>query len=334
MKRVKFAIIGLGRIGRRHADIIMKNPECELVAVCDVLPVPHENSLGEKLDYYESLDNLLNSNIAFDVLSITTPNGLHEEHAIKALRAGKHVLIEKPLALSKTACEQIINESGRQQKQVFCVMQNRFSPLSVWLKQVLENKVLGKIYMVQINCFWNRDERYYKRGGWHGSAHLDGGTLFTQFSHFIDMMFWLFGDISNISGRFANFNHERLIEFEDSGCIQFDFVEGGMGSFNYSTACFSKNLESSITVMAEKGSVKVGGQYMNKLEYCQAKDYELPAMLSDFGDNEGAQRNHQLMYDNVVNVLSGRANKAIEAIEAQKIVEIIERIYDLKKNEG
>jgi len=231
--KIKFAIVGYGHIGKRHAAMVINNPDAELVAICDNNPNQSAGRENKEITFFESLDELLDEGPAFDVLSIATPNGLHEEQAIKGLRSSHHVVIEKPMALTKAGCERIIFESLRVHKQVFCVMQNRYSPPSVWLKDVIQKKLLGEIYMVQINCYWNRDERYYTPGNWHGTKALDGGTLFTQFSHFIDIMFWLFGDIKNIGGKFTSFNHNGLTEFEDSGFIHFDFVNGGMGSFNF-----------------------------------------------------------------------------------------------------
>ena len=151
------------------------------------------------------------------------------------------------------------------------------------------------------------------------------------------MHFWLFGEISNISGRFANFNHERLIEFEDSGCIQFDFVEGGMGSFNYSTACWNKNLESSITIIAEKGSVKVGGQYMDQVVECHIKDYKMPqlaetAPANDYGGYKGSANNHHFLIENVIDTLKGKNTITTNALEGMKVVDIIERIYSFRKS--
>src|SRR5690606_28154696 len=132
---------------------------------------------------------------------------------------------------------------------------------------IQENR-LGEVYMVDINCYWNRDKRYYRGDTWHGKKDLDGGTLVTQFSHFVDIMYWLFGDVKNIQARFKDFNHTELTDFEDSGIISFEFVNGGMGSLTYSTSVFDRNLESSMTIIGEKGSVKIGGQYMNEIEYC------------------------------------------------------------------
>jgi UDP-N-acetyl-2-amino-2-deoxyglucuronate dehydrogenase len=266
------------------------------------------------------------------VLCVASPNGLHEEHGIKGLRSGHHVVIEKPMALTKAGCERIIYESLNQHKQVFCVMQNRYSPPSVWLKDILGRKLMGNIFMVQINCYWNRDSRYYVPGNWHGTKNLDGGTLFTQFSHFIDIMFWLFGDIKNIHGKFTNFNHNGLTEFEDSGIVNFDFIQGGMGCINFSTSVWNQNLESSITIIGEKGTVKVGGQYMNEVQYCSILDYQMPELPpsnppNDYGLYKGSAANHHFIFENVVDVLKGRASITTNALEGMKVVEIIENIY-------
>jgi UDP-N-acetyl-2-amino-2-deoxyglucuronate dehydrogenase len=339
MSKIKFGVIGQGHIGKRHAEMIRRNDECELVAVCDVLP---QNKLGlENLSekFYNSVDELLSNHPEIDVINVASPNGFHEEHALKVLRAGKHVVVEKPMSLTKAGCEKVIFKALQMQKQVFCVMQNRYSPPSAWLKDILRKGILGKIYMVQINCYWNRDDRYYKpdpKTGrpthWHGTKDLDGGTLYTQFSHFIDLMYWYFGDITNIKANFRDFNHALSTDFEDSGFISFDFVDGGIGSLNYSTAIWDKNLESSITVIAEKGSLKVGGQYMNEVEYCHIKDYVMPELAAsnppnDYGGYKGSAMNHHYIIENIADVLHGRASITTNALEGMKVIEIIERIY-------
>ena len=335
-QKIRFAVVGSGHIGKRHAVMISQNPESELVAMADVNPALAPEIL-EKFDvpFFNSIEELLASGLEFDVVNICTPNNFHAPQSIAALEAGKHVVVEKPMALTKADCEDVIYKSLQAGKLVFCVMQNRYSPPSVWLKDVLTNKRLGEIYHVQINCFWNRDNRYYKAGGWKGSQVTDGGTLFTQFSHFIDIMFWLFGDISNIQARFYDFNHRDLTEFEDSGVAQFDFTKGGTGSLNFSTSVYDTNLESSMTIIGEKGSIKVGGQYMNEVEYCHIKDYtmpELPPSLppNDYGHYKGSAANHHFVIENVVNTLKGRTVATTNALEGLKVVEIIEKIYALK----
>src|SRR5690606_18905762 len=158
-------------------------PKCELVAVCDIQAKEKIGLNDLKENFYSSIDDLLKAHPEIEVVNVCTPNGLHAEHALKALAAGKNVVIEKPMALSKQDCEKIIYEALHQHKTVFCVMQNRYSPPSAWLKEVIENKTLGDIYMVQLNCYCTRDECYYKAGGWKGTQNLDGGKLFTQFSY-------------------------------------------------------------------------------------------------------------------------------------------------------
>jgi predicted dehydrogenase len=193
--------------------------------------------------------------------------------------------------------------------------------------------------MVNIDLFWNRDDRYYKKGGWKGTQNLDGGTLFTQFSHFIDIMYWLFGDIDNIQARLHDFNHAHSTEFEDSGIVMFDLVEGGMGSINFSTAVSTVNYESSLTVIAEKGTVKIGGQYMNEVAYCQIENYTMPELAegnpaNDYGHYKGSAANHVYIIQNVVDAIRGVSNITTNALEGLKVVEIIERIYSAAKTNG
>lgn len=334
-KKITFAIVGCGYIGKRHASMVYNNSECELVALCDVRPKDVLKIEQYNVPFFNSIEKLLISKLDIDVICITSPNGLHAEHAIKSLQTGKHIVVEKPMSLSKSDCERIIFEALHHSKQVFCVMQNRYSPPSVWLKNIIRQKLLGDIYMVQINCYWNRDERYYTKGNWHGTKDLDGGTLFTQFSHFIDIMYWLFGDIANINSKITNFNHQNLTEFEDSGFVSFDFVNGGMGCLNFSTSIWNQNLESSITIIGEKGTVKVGGQYMNDVEICNIKDYTMPKLPpsnppNDYGAYKGSAANHHYIFENVIDVLKGRAPITTNALEGLKGIEIIEKIYKQK----
>ncbi|MDR1720361.1 MAG: Gfo/Idh/MocA family oxidoreductase [Dysgonamonadaceae bacterium] len=334
-RKIKFAVIGQGHIGKRHAEMIRRNEACELAAVCDVLPKEALGLSGVKAPFFHSIDELLTSGLEVDVVNVCTPNGFHAEHAIKSLEHRKHVVIEKPIALTKADAEKILFKSLETARQVFCVMQNRYSPPAVWLKQIVEAKLLGAIYLVQLDCFWNRDARYYKHGSWHGSLKLDGGTLFTQFSHFIDIMYWLFGDITNICGNFADFCHQELTEFEDTGCVHFDFVNGGMGCLNYSTAVWDMNLESSITIIGEKGSVKLAGQYMNEVVSCHIDNYVMPELTpsnppNDYGEYKGSAQNHHYIIQNVVETLQNKGVISTNLLEGMKVVDIIERIYRVR----
>lgn len=334
--KIKFAVIGCGHIGKRHAEMIVRNNESELVALVDIKPKEELNIDQYKVPFFSSIDEFLAANLEVDVVNIATPNGFHFEHANKVLEKGMHVVVEKPMALRKQDAEQLIFQALHKHKHIFAVMQNRYSPPSVWIKDVVENKILGDIYMVQLNCYWNRDERYYKKGGWHGTKALDGGTLFTQFSHFIDIMYWLFGDITDIQAKFSTFNHQHLTDFEDSGFVNFRFVNGGMGALNYSTSVWDKNFESSMTIIGEKGTVKIGGQYMEKVEVCHIKDYTMPELAptnsgNDYGAYKGSAANHHYVIENVVDVLNNKSQISTNALEGMKVVEIIEKVYEVAR---
>jgi UDP-N-acetyl-2-amino-2-deoxyglucuronate dehydrogenase len=334
-EKIRFAVIGQGHIGKRHAEMVLRNPQTELVAVCDIRTKEDCKISYEGIPFYPTIDELLEKETNLDVINICTPNGLHAEMAIKAIEKGLHVVIEKPMALSKNDAERIVFKSLEKHKIVFCVMQNRFSPPSVWLKGVMEQNLLGKLFYVQLNCYWNRDDRYYTHQNWHGDAKLDGGTLFTQFSHFIDIMYWLFGDIKNVSGQFKDFNHQTLTDFEDTGVVNFEFINEGIGTFNYSTAIYQENLESSMTIIGENGTIKVAGQYMNEVEYCNIKNYQLPeleasAPPNDYGHYKGSAQNHHLVIQNVVDTIVGLKPISTNALEGLKVVDIIERIYAIR----
>ena len=341
--KVKFVIIGFGHIGKRHATIAHEYAGSEVVAIVDIDPRTPENKLfpiGAK--YFQTIEEFIEAGIEADVVNIATPNGYHCSYAISMLNEGYHVVIEKPMGLTKIECEQVIFKSLNVSKQVFVVKQNRYSPPSKWMKEVVHSKTIGEVLMVQVNCYWNRDSRYYKPDGWKGTLKLDGGTLFTQFSHFIDIMYWVFGDINNIKGSFADFNHSDSTEFEDSGVVNFEFVNGGLGCINFSTSIWDTNMESSITVIGTNGSFKVGGQYMNEIEYCHIKDYEMPSLPptnppNDYGPFKGSAANHHYVIENVVNTLHGSDTITANALEGLKVVDIIERIYqsrDLDKLKG
>ncbi len=334
---IKFAVVGCGHIGKRHIEMINRNPNSELVAVIDIRKKEELGIESINVPFFTSLQEFLDSPIHVDVVNIATPNGLHAIQALQCLEAHKHVVIEKPMALSKKDAEKVIFSALNVHKHVFTVMQNRYSPPSEWIKNLIDRGVLGKIFMVQLNCYWNRDERYYKKGSWHGDALLDGGTLFTQFSHFIDILYWLFGEIKNIHARFNDFNHNNLTDFEDSGIVNFDFSNGGMGSINFSTSVWDRNLESSMTIIAENGSVKIGGQYMDKVEYCHVKNYTMPVLAptnpgNDYGDYKGSAQNHNYVIENVVEVLEGKNVITTNALEGLKVVDIIEQIYKFRNS--
>ncbi|MBI1184874.1 gfo/Idh/MocA family oxidoreductase [bacterium] len=328
----QFAIVGHGHIGRRHRTIIDGFEGTQVSAVIDSNPQQLQVISEKGIPTFESLDAFFVSGAATDVVSICTPNGFHCQQAIAAIERGYHVLIEKPMGLSRAECERVVSAALCLGKNVFVVKQNRYTPPIKWLKELVQSGSLGDIYQVKIDCFWNRDERYYTPDGWRGSRALDGGVLFTQFSHFVDIMYWIFGDVHNISTRLFNFNHQHNTEFADSGNVLFDFEKGGSGMLNFSTSVFEQNLESTITIIAANGSVKIGGQYMNEIEYCHIKNYQLPKLEqanppNDYGPFKGSAANHHYVIENVVNTLSGKDTISTNAMEGMKVVDIIERMY-------
>jgi UDP-N-acetyl-2-amino-2-deoxyglucuronate dehydrogenase len=337
MKKYKFGLIGCGRIAQRHAEHIKNNGI--LQAVCDI-----DKTKAEKLgaqynsNIYYNIDDLLEKEKDIDVIAICSPNGLHAEQTIKALRAGIHVLCEKPMALTVADAGQMISESLKANKLLFIVKQNRFNPPVIAVKKIIDDGKLGKIYSAQLNCFWNRNEKYYKESDWKGTLKLDGGTLFTQFSHFIDLLYWLVGDVKQVRAKVGNYSHQGIIEFEDTGAVSLEFYNGAVGTINYSVNSFEKNMEGSITIFAENGTVKIGGQYLNELEYQKFNNFEIKDLPpgnppNEYGEYKGSMSNHDKVYENIIDVLENKGVIATNAFEGMKTVEIIEKIYtEAKRN--
>ncbi|MEZ0369843.1 MAG: Gfo/Idh/MocA family protein [Candidatus Sericytochromatia bacterium] len=328
---LKFGIIGCGRIAARHASHIAKRGQ--LQAVCDIVPAAAETlaaTYGARP--YVSIDEMLAAERALDLVAICSPNGLHAEHSIKVFRAGHHVLCEKPMAIRVQDCGEMIKAAENANKRLMIVKQNRFNPPVAALKQALDQGRLGKLSSVQLNCFWNRNAEYYTQSGWKGTRALDGGTLYTQFSHFIDLLYWLIGDVVEVEAYIGNFQHQQLIEFEDAGTAILKFYNGVIGTLNYTVNACKKNMEGSLTVFGDKGVVKIGGQYLNELEYQMIEDYSIEDPAAGhppnlYGEYVGSMSNHDRIYDNVVEVLSNQGIISTNGFEGLKTVEIIEKIY-------
>ena len=333
---INFAVVGVGHIGKRHIDTIEKNPNSNLVATVETNR-DQLDSISLEQPNYTSIAELFANHSDIDIVNICTPNGLHSAHASEVLHQKAHVLIEKPMGLSSKECKEVIALADRNEKKAFCVMQNRYSPPVKWLKNLIDLNKLGEIYMVNVSCLWNRDERYYKgNGDWRGTLELDGGTLFTQFSHFIDMIYWVFGKITIETAKLDNFNHKDLIEFEDSGSVMAKLGTNTQCNITYSTSIKNKNFESSITVIGEKGTIKVGGQYMNEVVYCDIDNYKFVDLeesnpANDYGDYKGSANNHPYVIQNIVDVLNSDMAETTTANEGLEVVKIIEEIYKHRK---
>lgn len=327
----RFAIIGCGRIAQRHAEHIDRLGS--LTAVCDIIPEKAEAlAVKYRASAYSGIEEFLQAiQGKTDVVAVCSPNGLHARHTVRALQTGFHVLCEKPMALTVQDCGEMINAAERANRRLFIVKQNRFNPPVAAVKNVIDSGKLGKIYSVQLNCFWNRNEEYY-RNSWKGTKDLDGGTLFTQFSHFVDLLYWMIGDIKEVHGYLGNFHHKGIIEFEDTGVISLRFYSGAVGTINYTVNSHDSNMEGSLTIFAEKGTIKIGGQYLNELEYQSIGGFRIDNLPpgnppNNYGKYLGSMSNHDKVYQNVIEVLGGNGIIATNGFEGLKTVEIIDKIY-------
>ncbi len=330
MKNLNFAIIGCGRISQRHAEHISNFGK--LTAVCDI-NFEKAEKLGKEFSTkpYKSVDDLLANESEVDVVAICSPNGLHAEHSIKALNASFHVLCEKPMAINVHDCGQMIQAAEKNNKRLFVIKQNRFNPPVAAVKKAIEEGKFGEIYSIQLSCFWNRNEDYYENS-WKGSKDIDGGTLYTQFSHFIDLLYWLIGDVKKANAFVKNYHHQGIIEFEDTGVISLEFYNGAIGTINYTVNSYGGNMEGSLTIFGEKGTVKIGGQYLNELEYQNIENFKFENLpvgnkANNYGHYQGSMSNHDEVYKNVIDVLTNGAAISTNSFEGLKTVEIIDKIY-------
>lgn len=332
-KNINFAIIGCGYVAQRHAKNIVANPEANLVGVYDI-DADKTNDFANTYhcQAFETCEDLLQDK-SIEIVSVCTPNGHHHEASLLALQAKKAVLVEKPMSIKKSWCEQMIKTALANNKALFVVKQNRFNPPVQAVFKLLKNGQLGKIYSVNVNCFWNRNERYYEQSAWRGTKKLDGGTLFTQFSHFIDVLYYLFGDIEVQSGMVANMNHQNLIEFEDTGHFIFQLKEhNALGQLSYSTSAYKQNMEGSITILAENATIKIGGKYLNTIDYQTTNGFDIEGLpvsnaSNNYGFYEGSMSNHEAVISNAVAALKGREPIMANAYDGLKVVEIIEQLY-------
>jgi predicted dehydrogenase len=225
----------------------------------------------------------------------------------------------------------MIHEAERSSRRLFIVKQNRFNPPVAAVKKLIERGGMGNVSSVQLNCFWNRNENYY-RNSWKGTRDLDGGCLFTQFSHFIDLLYWLIGDVASAHAFIANRDHQKIIEFEDCGVIALEFASGVLGTVHFTINSHAKNMEGSITIFGDQGTIKIGGQYLNELEYQNLAEGSIDNLppgkpANQYGEYVGSMSNHDQVYENVVDVLTNDGVIATHGYEGLKTVEIIEKIY-------
>ena len=327
MKNV--VLVGFGNIGKKHQAAIDQIGDLNICGIVD--PVAPEQSAYPA---FKSLNDFFAHDSNADLASICTPNHLHAKQAITCMEHGLDVLIEKPMALTKTSGERLIASALKSNKNVFCVMQLRYSPVIKWLKGIIDAEALGDLYSIEIRCFWNRNDNYYRPGGkahaWRGRREQDRGPLYTQFSHFVDLVYYLLGAWKINHAVFNNFNHKDSTEFEDTGQIVFE-AGPTAGIFSYTTAVFEKNYESTVTILGSKGTISIGGQYFNQIRHSHPDS--LPGIdakkLADYNENRLA--GHIAMYQNVIDVLDSNDSITTNAMDGLKVVEMIEEVYRFRK---
>ncbi len=328
--KIRFSIVGFGNIGRRHAGQILQNADTELVAVCDI-DAAAKNHVPNGVPFFTDLGDMLKITDA-DILCVCTPNYLHEPHTIAGLNAGMHTVVEKPMAISIAECDRMIAAAEKTGRTIFAVKQNRYNPPVQEVKKLMANHELGEIYMIQVNCFWNRGNAYYAGSDWRGKKDKDGGCLFTQFSHFVDILYYLNGPITEAQGRIHNYAHQHNTEVEDTGSFVMKAANNAIINFNFTTCAYERNMEGSITIIAEKGTVKIGGQYLNTVEYQKTEAATLPninitAKANDYGLYQGSMSNHDKVIQNVVDVLHHNHAVMTSAEEGREVVRMIEKMY-------
>ena len=330
MQKVKFGIIGFGKIGPRHKQKIDENDNCNLIAICDIDKNKIIDIEGNNIQLYTDYKEMLKDKV-IDVVSVCTPNYLHSQMTIDALNAGKHVICEKPMALSTQDCEKMIEAYKKNKLHLFIVKQNRYNPPVHAVKKLLDENRLGNIINIAVNCYWNRNKDYYYSSYWKGVSSKDGGALFTQFSHFIDLMYWFVGEVKSVYAYAKNYDHPE-IEIEDTGVVAIEFANGAIGTLNFTNCAYGQNMEGSITLFGEKGTVKIGGEYLNTLEYQKIEDFEIKNLhkgsgSNDYGTYKGSMSNHDKVYENVVGVLKNNGYIKVDGIAGMQTVKIIENIY-------
>lgn len=331
----RFAIIGYGHIGKRHAHHILHMEGAALTAVCDIDP-KKLNDVPEGVAIFTSVEELLRDQNS-DVACICTPNYLHEPHTIAALEAGLHAVVEKPMALSTESCDRMIAAANKNDRHIFAVKQNRYNPPVQAVKKLITEGGLGDLFFIEVNCFWNRSGSYYAQSPWRGKKEMDGGCLFTQFSHFVDILYYLAGPVESATGLIHNYAHQHNTEFEDTGTFSLRMKSGALVSFSFTTCSFEQNMEGAITLFGEKGTVKIGGQYLNTIEYQRLQNGQLPeinisAKSNDYGSYQGSMSNHDEVIRNVVDVLHHQHPIMTGALEGREVVRTIELMYSGANN--
>lgn len=332
MEDVRFAVVGYGNIGSRHVSFLKGLEGARITRVCDII---HERAdEGATIAGCESaysFEDILSCDDV-DVVNLCTPSGLHASQAIASMRAGKHVLSEKPMALTLKEADSIIRTEKETGKKYFLVKQNRYNPPVSILRDMVVSGKLGRIYMISSTVLWNRNLNYFREGEWRGTLDLDGGALFTQCSHFVDLILWIGGKARSVNAWMDNVTHP-YIEVEDLGHVRIDFQNGCAGVLSYTTSAYGRNMEGSLMVLGEKGCIKIGGKYLNEISDWSVEGVEKPeippgAPANTYkGGYQGSMSNHDKVLNNVIGVLSREEDIAVTSVQGRESVEVMQAAH-------
>jgi UDP-N-acetyl-2-amino-2-deoxyglucuronate dehydrogenase len=331
-KRCRIALVGCGRISKNHFEAIARLEELQLVGVADIVPERAEAAgKANNVPWFLSLEEML-AGVECDVVVVATPSGLHPEHGIVAAKAGKHVVTEKPMAISLEGADALIAACEAHGVRLFVVKQNRLNTPIQLVKRAIDKGRFGRIFTANCTVRWARPQEYYDQASWRGTWALDGGAFMNQASHYVDLMQWLVGEPESVVAVTAT--QARRIEAEDSGAAIVHFRSGAIGVFDVTMLTYPKNLEGSLTILGEKGSVKVGGTAVNRIEQWLFADYDDDDKLVDTAATNPPTVygfGHEGYYRNVVAVLNGECAPDTDGREGRKSLELIVAIYQASR---
>ncbi len=324
----RVALAGCGRISKNHFEAIARVDGLSVSGVCDIVE-SRAKEAGEQLGvpWFSSLETMLREAPA-DIVTIATPSGLHPAHGILAARAGKHVVCEKPMAITLASADALVNACDEAGVKLFVVKQNRLNPPVQLLKRALDKGRFGKIYLANTTVRWTRPQEYYDQAPWRGTWEFDGGAIMNQASHYVDLMQWLVGPVESVIAKTATL--ARKIEAEDTGIAVLRFRNGALGTIEVTMLTYPKNLEGSITILGEKGTVKIGGTAVNKVEKWEFAEPDPDDALVEASNTNPTSVygfGHEAYYRNVLGVLRGEAIPDTDDRGGRKSLELILGIY-------
>jgi UDP-N-acetyl-2-amino-2-deoxyglucuronate dehydrogenase len=326
---IRFALVGCGRISANHLEALRQHAaRAELVAVCDNRPAALEAAVGKTgVRGYSSLDELLAYGNA-DIVTLATPSGLHPRQAMQAAAAGLHVLTEKPMATKWDEGMAMVRACREAGVKLFVVKQNRLNPTLQLLKRAVDGGRFGRIHLATVNVFWTRPQSYYDDAPWRGRWDMDGGAFLNQASHYVDMVDWLIGPVDSVHAYTATL--ARDIEAEDTGVMSLRLRRGGLASINVTMLTHGRNFEGSITILGERGTVRIGGVAVNQVQHWEFDEAHADDELARNAGYSAASvygPGHPLYYDNVISTLRGEKHAEVDGYEGLRSLEVVIAAY-------